>query len=231
MLPRRLFHILRRPASTGAQQPPWSAWSTAKTFFNRHPFVANCLVYGGMYAGAEVSQQTINHVFTNARASSTTAAAAAAPPGSGIVAKLKYDLESVKRYVFLGTCVYPPVFYVWYKWLDARFKGSAARIVCTKIFLDQFVLGPPSLCCFFLLMSWLEGKADVAAECREKFAATFALDCLFWIPVQAVNFGMVSPKYRVPFIGAMAFVWLNILCIVKNFESYVQVEGEHVDSP
>ena len=83
------------------------------------------------------------------------------------------------------------------------------------------MLGPPSLFCFFVLMSWLEGKDDVLAECRLKFSAAFAADCVFWIPVQAANFMLVPAAYRVSFIGVMAFVWLNILCVIKNVENYL----------
>ena len=193
-------------------------------FYSRHPLVSNCLIYGSLYAGAEVSQQTISHVFTSTRranARNNTVASANANGTTSVLAKLKYDWLSVKRYIVLGTCVYPPVFYAWYKWLDATFRGSAVRIVGAKVFLDQFVLGPPSLFCFFVLMSWLEGKDDVLAECRLKFSAAFAADCVFWIPVQAANFALVPPAYRLPFLGVMAFVWLNILCVIKNFESYL----------
>ena len=210
--------FLRRLArSARSIQPPLAR------FYSRHPLASNCLIYGSLYAGAELSQQTINHVFTSSRKAKARNNASSVGSGanSSVLAKLKYDFETVKRYLVLGTCVYPPVFYAWYKWLDATFKGSAARIVGAKVFLDQFLLGPPSLFCFFVLMSALEGKDDVLAEGRLKFPAAFAADCVFWIPVQAANFMLVPPTHRVTFIGVMAFVWLNILCVIKNVESYL----------
>ena len=209
--------FLRRLArSARSIQPPLAR------FYSRHPLASNCLIYGSLYAGAELSQQTINHVFTSSRkAKARNNASSVGSANTSVLAKLKYDFETVKRYLVLGTCVYPPVFYAWYKWLDATFKGSAARIVGAKVFLDQFLLGPPSLFCFFVLMSALEGKDDVLAEGRLKFPAAFAADCVFWIPVQAANFMLVPPTHRVTFIGVMAFVWLNILCVIKNVESYL----------
>ena len=95
-------------------------------FYSRHPLVSNCLIYGSLYAGAEVSQQTISHVFTSTRranARNNTVASANANGTTSVLAKLKYDWLSVKRYIVIGTCVYPPVFYAWYKWLDATFKA------------------------------------------------------------------------------------------------------------
>ena len=102
----------------------WSIQPPLARFYSRHPLVSNCLIYGSLYAGAELSQQTINHVFTSTRrARCRNNAVASANANTSVLAKLKYDIESVKRYIVLGTCVYPPVFYAWYKWLDATFKA------------------------------------------------------------------------------------------------------------
>jgi len=80
-------------------------------------------------------------------------------------------------------------------------------------------------------MSWLEGQDDLTKECREKFWPTFALDCLFWLPTQAVNFALVPPPLRVVFIGVACFFWLNILCVVKNIESYLAPKEGSLASP
>ncbi len=85
-------------------------------------------------------------------------------------------------------------------------------------------IGPPSLAFFFLAMSYLEGKEDVKEECIKKFLPTYALDCLYWIPIQVCNFVFISPTYRVLYLGCTAFVWAHILCIVKNFENYYTPE-------
>lgn len=37
-------------------------------------------------------------------------------------------------------------------------------------------------------MAMLESHADHFAELKEKFWPTFAIDCAFWLPVQALNF-------------------------------------------
>jgi hypothetical protein len=235
MLLRRIFQKLslsHRPpslaksfSSVGSE----SVLDAAKRIFKRHPLASSCVVYGGLYAAAEITQQTMNQVFKSRTNSiAVKAVCCDSAGGGGVLDKFKYDIDSVQRYLFIGTCVYSPVFYAWYKWLDSRFRGKAVKVVVTKILLDQFLLGPPSLACFFVLMSYLEGKADVWAECKKKFATTYALDCIFWIPVQAINFALVPKSYRVPFIGAAAFVWLNILCIVKNLDSYMMKSEEEV---
>ena len=40
--------------------------------------------------------------------------------------------------------------------------------------------------------------------------------CSFWMPAQAVNFAMVPNQYRVVYIGAASFLWVNILCVLKR---------------
>lgn len=42
---------------------------------------------------------------------------------------------------------------------------------------------------------------------------------------------MVPSAYRVPFLGVMGFVWLNILCIIKSLEKYMEAgeEGGETD--
>ena len=40
--------------------------------------------------------------------------------------------------------------------------------------------------------------------------------CSFWMPAQALNFAFVPNQYRVVYIGAASFAWVNILCIIKR---------------
>lgn len=60
-----------------------------------------------------------------------------------------------------------------YKWLDGRYVGTASKIVVKKLLLDQFVMTPPLYVIFYVTMSFMEGKADLLAECRQKFLPTF----------------------------------------------------------
>ena len=66
----------------------------------------------------------------------------------------------------IGTFVFPVVLFHWYKWLDARFVGAAAKTIVQKMLLDQFVISPPILVTFYILMSIMEGRDDIFTECR-----------------------------------------------------------------
>ena len=186
---------------------------TVKAFFHRHPMIANSLSMGGLYIGAELSQQTLNFEFKKwLRVKSDCT--------ENHDLKLEYRWRQAMNFFLIGAVIYAPLFRIWYKWLDAKFVGTTATIVAKKCFLDQFMLGPPCLALFFVTMNVLERNGDVLAEAKKKFWYTFAIDCTFWIPVQAMNFLFVSPTFRVLYLGIASFAWLNILCVVKNIESY-----------
>ena len=84
-----------------------------------------------------------------------------------------YDLALVGRYALLGSTVFPTFLFYWYKFLDARLVGTAAKTIVTKVLVDQAVTVPPILTTFYVGMSILERKKDIFAECREKFIPTF----------------------------------------------------------
>ncbi|XP_046993725.1 mpv17-like protein [Schistocerca americana] len=170
----------------------------ARRLFLRFPVLANSLVYGTLYTGAEFSQQTITHKILE--------------KGE----PRPYDLRSIGHYGVLGLGFYPQVYYYWYRWLDRRFVGTAAATVLKKMLLDQFVLTPPLLVAFYVSMSLMERKKDLFEECRNKLVPTFKTSCLFWMPAQLVNFMWVPPAARVIYVGSCALVWVNILCWFKR---------------
>ncbi|XP_059480012.1 mpv17-like protein [Neocloeon triangulifer] len=173
------------------------ALALIKRVFKKYPLVANCGVYGTLYVGAELSQQTINKKFL-------------APIPE------PYDQGTLARYGVVGTFIYPTILFNWYKWLDARFVGTAAPIIVKKLLLDQFLLTPPLLVIFYASMSIMERKGDILEECRNKIIPTFKTSCMFWLPAQSINFMLVPPAARVVYVGSCAFIWVNILCWFKR---------------
>jgi Mpv17-like protein len=116
----------------------------------------------------------------------------------------------------MGTFIYSPILYNWYKWLDNKFPGTTKRIIVRKLLLDQFILTPPLLVIFYTGMSLMERQKNITEECQKKFLPTFQRSCLFWLPAQTVNFLLIPPQYRVVYMGIASFLWVNILCYVKR---------------
>ena len=65
-------------------------------------------------------------------------------------------------------------------------------------------------------MSLMESKQDIFGECRMKFVQTFKTSCMYWLPVQFLNFLLIPPALRVSFVSIAAFCWVNILCYLKS---------------
>ena len=117
--------------------------------------------------------------------------------------KEDYDFTLISRYGVLGTAVFPPILFYWYKWLDGRFVGTAVKTIATKVVLDQAVSAPIILGLFYIGnknsipssvrfdfyhfiittfknsgMSLMEGRPDIFQELREKFVDTFKVSFL-----------------------------------------------------
>ncbi|EDX10540.1 mpv17-like protein isoform X1 [Drosophila simulans] len=173
--------------------------SGVRNLFHRYPFVTNSAIYGSLYVGAEYSQQF---------ASKRWLATASKPED--------IDYATIGRYAVMGTAVYAPTLYLWYKWLDRAFPGTTKVIIVKKLVLDQFVLTPYLLTVFYAGMSIMEGSEDIFLELREKFVPTFMRSCIFWLPAQALNFSLVAPRFRVIYMGICGLIWVNILCWTKR---------------
>ncbi|XP_015109799.1 uncharacterized protein LOC107036373 [Diachasma alloeum] len=207
--------------------------------FVKKPLIFNSLIYGSFYTSAEFLQQTYKLQERKKETSSTARAltvtestvplvvigsqsnsrVASNERGKGIhktIDKDGYNWSVLQRYVVYGFFLAGPILHKWYLWLDSFYVGIAGTTLMKKLFCDQFLLTPPLLVLFFSSMSLMEGKEDILEECRAKFLKTFQTSCLYWLPMQFVNFLMVPAKFRVVFVSIAAFLWVNILCHLKR---------------
>ncbi|CAK1544967.1 unnamed protein product [Leptosia nina] len=160
------------------------------------PVLTNTIVYASFYTAAELSQQTFNKIYSPE--------------------KPELDFKSAGRIVVVGSCVYAPTLYYWYKFLDNKFAGASAKAVLTKVASDQFLMTPVLLAAFYSLLGALEGKEDVLEELKQKYWKTFVANQAFWIPGQIINFALVPPHLRVVYVASASFLWINILCFIKR---------------
>lgn len=171
--------------------------SKLKAAFKARPLLSNCIIYGTLYGGAELSQQIILRKVTPEKPQD-------------------FDLPLVSRYFILGSTAFPVFLYYWYKFLDPRMPGTDPRTIVAKVIIDQLVTAPPILATFFVGMSIMEGKEDIFAELKQKFFSSFKSSCGFWIPAQAINFAFLPTQARVAYLGTCSFLWIQILCILKR---------------
>jgi len=179
-------------------------FTAAKQLFIKKPLLTNCIVYGGLYSGAEFTQQLL-----------TKKVIADTPE--------KCDLGLIGRYAVLGSTIFPVGLYHWYNWLDRALVGTAARTLAFKVVLDQVVTMPPMIYVFYIGMSLMEGQKDIYRELKDKFWPTFWTSAAFWMPVQYINFFVMPTSMRIIFIAATSFLWVNILCVLKRQENQPQI--------
>ena len=91
---------------------------------SRHPLLMNAVALSSLYAGADISQQTIRGEKT-------------------------YDKEAPARNALIAAGFFAPVYHVWYRALDKNLPGRAAKTVVKKILLDQGILGAIGAFVFF----------------------------------------------------------------------------------
>ncbi|KAK8399395.1 hypothetical protein O3P69_003477 [Scylla paramamosain] len=169
-----------------------------RRFFKKHPLMKDMISFGGMYVGAEWTQQTMLKRM------------------SKVDQDPKYDKEAFARYSFYGFIWYPVIYHYWYRWLDARFVGTSAVVIGKKLLLDQFVMEPPLLASFYVGMSVMERQEDIFKECKQKYIPTFLSGCVFWLPAMSINFWLLPNSMRVIFLGVCSFIWCNFICWYKK---------------
>lgn len=167
-----------------------------RTLFKSRPLLANVVSFGSMYVCAEVAQQTILQKLDPA--------------------VREYDWPLVGRYAVIGTGIYAPALFYWYRYLDRVLPGKLVAVAVRKALIDQVLASSTLLVAFYTAMSVMEGKEDIFAELKAKFVPTYKLSCCFWIPAQCVNFFLVPPHLRVVTVGLCSFAWVNILCVMKR---------------
>ncbi|XP_057331166.1 PXMP2/4 family protein 4-like isoform X1 [Microplitis mediator] len=184
------------------------------------PLFFNSVAYGSFYTGAEFLQQTYN---LNQKEKAAAALNKNQPAHTNRLFPDKFKIEDynlpvLQRYLTYGYFLAGPILHGWYSWLDKMFTGKTPKIVVTKLLCDQFVLTPPLIVLFFTSMSLMEGKnkENLLDECNAKFVKTFATSCIFWLPVQFVNFLVIPPAFRVLYVSVASFCWVNILCHLKR---------------
>ncbi|GAB6030843.1 hypothetical protein CHUAL_007680 [Chamberlinius hualienensis] len=138
---------------------------------------------------------------------------------SGGVSKRKHDWRRTGRMVAVGFML-GPLCHTWYRFLDRRLPAKTLKTVVKKVAADQMVAAPVLNLVFFVGMGVMEQKSwtECKHELKEKFLFVYLMDWLFWPPVQALNFYMVPPAFRVLYVNVALLLWDIFLSRVKHQE-------------
>lgn len=143
--------------------------------------------------------------------------------GSVVKAKVhrtKVDVAPRRVGVFAayGFFITGPVLHYWYTYLEKLCQKngieSAAKIAF-KLLMDRAVFGPPFVLLtvsFIQLLQTMDPKRT-ATLVRRSFAAVLLANSAFWLPGQAVNFGVVPVDLQLLYVNVMSVAWNTILSL------------------
>ncbi|CAK9302471.1 unnamed protein product [Gordionus sp. m RMFG-2023] len=117
----------------------------------------------------------------------------------------------------VGFCI-GPFNHLWYTNLDRWMPGTSRKIILKKLLADQILAAPIFCFIFFMGMGLLEKKRlePIYSEWVQKFPFIYLMDCIFWPPVQVVNFSYVPTKYRVMYVNSFTLLWDTFLSFSKH---------------
>lgn len=131
-----------------------------------------------------------------------------------------YDWWRSARYGFYGSCYVAPTLYSWLTVANLMWPGSTIKAGIIKTLVETLTYTPFAMCSFYFIMSMLEMKPfhEALAEVEAKFLPTYKVGASVWPAVAMVNFCLIPPRNRVPFISLCSLVWTCFLAYMKHID-------------
>ncbi|XP_026328480.1 PXMP2/4 family protein 4-like isoform X2 [Hyposmocoma kahamanoa] len=132
----------------------------------------------------------------------------------------KYNWARATQMLIVGGMLGPMHHYYYIK-LDKLIPKVNLKTVFIKIAADQFVCAPLTILFFFFGMGVLENKPlqEISDEIKLKFKYVYMGDCIFWPPVQFINFYYLPTPYRVVYINLATLIFDVYLAYIKHYDS------------
>ncbi|XP_026739772.1 PXMP2/4 family protein 4-like [Trichoplusia ni] len=133
----------------------------------------------------------------------------------------RYDWGRAVRMLIVGTAM-GPLHHYYYCHLDKVLPKVNLKNVFIKILCDQGFASPLTILSFFYGMGILEKRSlyDITMEIKTKFLYVYTADCLYWPPVQFVNFYFLPTCYRVVYINVATMIFNIFLSFMKHYDQH-----------
>lgn len=82
---------------------------------------------------------------------------------------------------------------------------------------------------YYMFINMLEGGTAMGGlrQYGREYKETVAILWLFWTPIQAANFSIVPPQFRVALVGFFSIVWLVILSHISHREREAERQRQY----
>jgi protein Mpv17 len=128
-----------------------------------------------------------------------------------------HDNLRALRMASYGFLFYGPGSYAWYQYLDQCMPKQTVENLLIKILLNQIVLGPSVIAVVFAWNNLWQGKLlELPNKYKNDALPTLFTGFRFWIPVSALNFGVVPLQARVAFMSMGSIFWNFYLSSTMN---------------
>ncbi|KAG6458777.1 mpv17-like protein [Manduca sexta] len=178
------------------------AYSKLRNVFIKYPLLRGMASYGVIWPISSLIQQTFEGKnFEN------------------------YDWWRCARFGLYGSCYVAPTLYSWLTVANVMWPGTSLRSGIIKTFVETLSYTPLAMCSFYFGMSLLEGKAfnESVLEVKAKFLPTYKVGASVWPAVALINFCLIPPRNRVPFISVCSLIWTCFLAYMKHLEQNSEV--------
>ncbi|CAH0604693.1 unnamed protein product [Chrysodeixis includens] len=131
-----------------------------------------------------------------------------------------YDLWRCARYGLFGSCYVAPSLYSWLTIANIIWPGTSIRSGIIKTCVETITYAPFAMISFYFIMSLLESKPfyEAVAEVEAKFLPTYKMAVTIWPTIAMINFCLIPPNNRVPFISICSLVWTSYLAYMKHLD-------------
>jgi len=148
----------------------------------------------------------------NAKQDATSSSSHSAFPSETSLSFSTTSGVDLRRTAALGTFAFVwsgPFAHFWFNAAERIVRSKSWGGVMKKVFLDQFVIGPPSTLLFFGAVGALEGRSrtQISENIHNNFVRTQVACWSVWPAIHMVTFSVIPVPLRPLFSGGMSVLW------------------------
>jgi len=131
-----------------------------------------------------------------------------------------FDFERLVRFMAYSF-IMSPVQYHWFALLGRTFPIAKGTVgvgqVLKRTALDQSVMAPAGLSCFFTFMTLAEGggKKEIKNKFQTAYLPALKANWIVWPAVQIVNFRFMPLQFQIPFVSTIGIAWTAYLSLTN----------------
>jgi len=132
-----------------------------------------------------------------------------------------FDWFRLFRLCSFGFLVHGTSSHWFYGWLDGKLPGTSAKMVFTKVFIDQVLWNPCFGVMFFSYVALLEAKGIgyVIHKTKSELLTQVTGSWKVWPVAHAINFRFIPSSQRVLYINTIQIGYNCFLSLISNRES------------